>query len=125
MTIGQRIRERRERLGLGQTELADRVGISKQTLYKYENGIITNIPSDKIEAISKVLNVSPGNLMGWSDNIDYVVMAEDAPMGENLTPNERLIIARYREIPDAHKGTFLGQILERSEEFMKGDNHHE
>lgn len=120
MTIGQRIRDRRERLGLGQTELADRVGISKQTLYKYENGIITNIPSDKIEAISKVLNSSPGYLMGWSDNIDYVVMAEDTPTSGNLTPNEQIIIERYRSIPDDKKSEFLGQIFAYSEALMKG-----
>jgi len=120
MTIGQRIKDRRERLGLGQTELADRVGISKQTLYKYENGIITNIPSDKIEAISKVLNSSPGYLMGWSDNIDYVVMAEDTPTSENLTPNEQIIIERYRSIPDDKKSEFLGRIFAYSEALMKG-----
>lgn len=120
MTIGQRIRDRRERLGLGQTELADRVGISKQTLYKYENGIITNIPSDKIEAISKVLNSSPGYLMGWSDNIDYVVMAEDTPTSGNLTPNEQIIIERYRSIPEDKKSEFLGKIFAYSEALMKG-----
>jgi len=120
MTIGQRIKDRRERLGLGQTELADRVGISKQTLYKYENGIITNIPSDKIEAISKVLNSSPGYLMGWSDNIDYVVMAEDTPTSGNLTPNEQIIIERYRSIPEDKKSEFLGQIFAYSEALMKG-----
>ena len=120
MTIGQRIKDRRERLGLGQTELADRVGISKQTLYKYENGIITNIPSDKIEAISKVLNSSPGYLMGWSDNIDYVVMAEDTPTSENLTPNEQIIIERYRSIPDDKKSDFLGRIFAYSEALMRG-----
>ena len=120
MTIGQRIKDRRERLGLGQTELADRVGISKQTLYKYENGIITNIPSDKIEAISRVLNSSPGYLMGWSDNIDYVVMAEDTPTSGNLTPNEQIIIERYRSIPEDKKSEFLGRIFAYSEALMKG-----
>lgn len=120
MTIGQRIKDRRERLGLGQTELADRVGISKQTLYKYENGIITNIPSDKIEAISKVLNSSPGYLMGWSDNIDYVVMAEDTPTSGNLTPNEQIIIERYRSIPEDKKSEFLGRIFAYSEALMRG-----
>lgn len=65
MTIGERIKKRREILGIAQTELAEKVKMSKQTIYKYENGIITNIPSDKIEAIAKALDVSPGNLMGW------------------------------------------------------------
>ena len=65
MTVGDRIRKQRELLGFSQTELAEKVNISKQTLYKYEKNIITNIPSDKIEQISKVLNVSESFLMGW------------------------------------------------------------
>lgn len=46
MTVGDRIRKQRELLGFSQTELAEKVNISKQTLYKYEKNIITNIPSD-------------------------------------------------------------------------------
>lgn len=48
-------------------DFANKIDVSKQTLYKYENNIITNIPSDKIEAISKVLNLSPMYIMGWED----------------------------------------------------------
>lgn len=67
MTIGDRIRRQRENLGLTQTELAEKVSISKQTLYKYEMNIITNIPSDKLEHIGKILDVSPSYLMGWKE----------------------------------------------------------
>ena len=65
MTIGERIKEVRERLGLNQVEFADKINVSKQTLYKYENNLITNIPSDKIEATAKLGNVSPAYIMGW------------------------------------------------------------
>ena len=65
MTIGKRIKELREKHGMSQVDLADRISVSKQTLYKYENGIITNIPSDKIECIAKVLRTSPSYIMGW------------------------------------------------------------
>ena len=67
MTLGDRIKNKREQMGISQIELANKVGISKQTLYKYENNIVTNIPSDKIEAIAKYLDVSPGFLMGWQE----------------------------------------------------------
>lgn len=70
MTVGDRIRKQRELLGVSQTDLAEKVRISKQTLYKYEKNIITNIPSDKIEEISKVLHVSEAYLMGWEDNLN-------------------------------------------------------
>lgn len=67
MTVGDRIKEARQRLNIGQSELADKVSISKQTLYKYENNIITNIPSNNLEKIAKALETSPAYLMGWKD----------------------------------------------------------
>lgn len=67
MTKGKRIKTLRDELNISQTELAKRVGISKQTLYKYENDIVTNIPSDKLEEIADCLGVAPSYVMGWDD----------------------------------------------------------
>lgn len=72
MTIGERIKELRERLGMSQVDFATKINVSKQSLYKYENNIITNIPSDKIEAAAKIGNVSPSYLMGWENNISPI-----------------------------------------------------
>ena len=68
MTKGERIKQRREQLGISQTELAKRIDTSKQNLYKYENNIISNIPSDKVELLAKELNVSPAYIMGWDED---------------------------------------------------------
>ncbi len=65
MTIGERIKNIRDRLNISQVDFADKINVSKQTLYKYENNIITNIPSDKIEAIASIGKVSPAYIMGW------------------------------------------------------------
>ena len=59
MTVGERIKKIRQDNAISQTDLANACKISKQTLYKYENNIITNIPSDKIELIADYLSVSP------------------------------------------------------------------
>lgn len=67
MNKGDRIKIKREELGKTQTDLAKNVGISKQTLYKYENNIVTNIPSNIIEKLSYYLNCTPSYLMGWED----------------------------------------------------------
>lgn len=80
MTVGERIRELRERLGINQVDFADKIGVSKQTLYKYENNLITNIPSDKIEAAAKLGNISPSYLMGWESTSD-IRNAEDKRSG--------------------------------------------
>ena len=79
MTKGQRIRSRREELNIGQTELANKIQVSKQTLYKYENDIVTNIPSDKIEMLARELQTTPEYIMGWNEprTSDYVISSED------------------------------------------------
>ena len=69
MTIGDRTKKLRTLIDMSQTELAEKIGVKKQTLYKYENNLVTNIPSDVIEKICKALNTSPAYLMGWSDNL--------------------------------------------------------
>lgn len=78
MTVGGRIKEIREKVGMSQVDFADKMNVSKQTLYKYENNLITNIPSDKIEAAAKIGGVSPAYLMGWEDYEDPHIVERDA-----------------------------------------------
>ena len=79
MTVGERIKKVRTSLGLSQVDFADKLNVSKQTLYKYENNIITNIPSDKIEAAARLGNVSPAYLMGWEQIDSYYSGKEASP----------------------------------------------
>jgi len=65
MSIGSKVKERRKELGLTQEELANRLKTTKQTIYKYENEIVTNLPSDRIEQLAKALDTTPQYLMGW------------------------------------------------------------
>ena len=67
MTVGDRIRQVRQEQDVTQQELADYIGVSKQAVYKYENNIVTNMPTDKVDAIAKRLKVSPAYLMGWEE----------------------------------------------------------
>ena len=67
VTVGDRIRQVRQEQDVTQQELADYIGVSKQAVYKYENNIVTNIPTDKVDAIAKRLKVSPAYLMGWEE----------------------------------------------------------
>lgn len=79
MTVGERIKMIREKSGMSQVNFADKINVSKQTLYKYENNLITNIPSDKIEATAKIGNVSPAFLMGWEQP-------------DSIKPSKRIVI---------------------------------
>ena len=66
-TIGNRIRKARIAKAMTLEEVAKYVQVSRQTIQRYESGVIGNIPSDKIELLSNALNVSPGYIMGWED----------------------------------------------------------
>lgn len=85
MSKGKKIKLLREALNMTQTELAQKTKSSKQTIYKYENDIITNIPSDKIMALAKALNTTPMYLMGWSDEINPAP-ALDLSKFDNIYP---------------------------------------
>ena len=60
-----RLKELRKSKGLTLDELAELVGTSKQTIHRYENGIITNVPPEKVESLATALGTTPGELMGW------------------------------------------------------------
>lgn len=86
MTVGSRIKEAREAKGLTQEELGRAVKTTKQTIFKYESGIVTNIPLDRLERIASVLSVSAAFLMGWETK-------------ENNLPDNIIPIPSMRRIP--------------------------
>ena len=62
-----KLKELRKQAGLTLDELAERVATSKQTIHRYENGIITNVPPEKVESLAIALGTTPQELMGWDD----------------------------------------------------------
>ena len=77
MTLGERIKKARTARGLTQEKLGELCGTTKQAIFKYEAGIVTNIPTDRLERIAEVLNTTPAELMGWADTL---------PLPDNVVP---------------------------------------
>lgn len=65
MTIGNRIRILRSRLGMSIDELAEKLGKNRTTVYRYENGDIENLPLGILDPLAEALGTSPAYLMGW------------------------------------------------------------
>ena len=63
--LGEKIKFLRKSKRMSLEQLAELIGTSRQTVHRYENGVITNIPHDKIEALARALDISPASLMGW------------------------------------------------------------
>jgi transcriptional regulator with XRE-family HTH domain len=102
-TRGEAIKALRKAAGLSQEELADKLGTTKQTIYKYEAGIVTNIPSDKIELMSQIFGVSPAVIMGWDEDeaaTGYYLDPEVAEMAQELfqRPEMRVLFDASRKM---------------------------
>ena len=75
--LARNLKRLRKERKLTLEEIAAALGTSKQTIHRYENGIISNVPPEKIEAIAKLLEVTPAELMGWEMGI---------PMANGIMP---------------------------------------
>jgi transcriptional regulator with XRE-family HTH domain len=96
--IMNRMKKRRETLNMSYQTLANKVGISKSTLQRYETGNIRNMPIDKLESIAAALQVSPVYLMGWENN------DSSFPRLSNI---ENVIVLEYRKSDDITKSMVL------------------
>lgn len=68
MTIYERIKARRKELGLTADEVANVLGISRATVYRYESSEIEKLPITILEPLAKVLKTTPSYLMGWTES---------------------------------------------------------
>lgn len=62
--INALLRERRKEKGLTMKQVADAVGVSEATVSRWESGNIANMGRSKIYALSKILDLSPAEIMG-------------------------------------------------------------
>ena len=61
------LRAARAKLDISQDEFAKRVGISKDSVVKYESGEGYIPGADMIMGICRVAHISPNELMGWDE----------------------------------------------------------
>ena len=96
MNTGDRIKQRRIELGLTADELAKKIGKSRATIYRYENGDIENMPTPILEPLARALETTPADLMGWTaeDVADAMADLTDTALKTAMTPNE---VQRIRE----------------------------
>ena len=64
MNIGERIKHIRRQRKLSAEEVAEKLGVSVSTLYRYENSSILKIPIDVIDRLCPILGTTAGELMG-------------------------------------------------------------
>ena len=70
MTIGERIKNIRKRKKISVDYLATELGISKTTIYRYEDSTIEKIPVNIFDQLCMLLDVTPAELMGNTVSTD-------------------------------------------------------
>ncbi|WP_334300212.1 helix-turn-helix domain-containing protein, partial [Clostridioides difficile] len=71
------MKNKRLELNMSYQDLANKTGLSKSTLQRYETGAIKNIPLDKLEILAHALDESPAFIMGWNEDCKQIKIKEN------------------------------------------------
>ena len=110
MSAAQRIKQRRKELELSYQQLAERTGIARSTLQRYETGNIGSIPLDKLNVLAEGLETSREYILGMPEqanaefignNIYKVPVFDSASAGFGAYADSRVMcyIPTYIEHP--------------------------
>ena len=111
MNIGEIIKNRRKELGMSAEEVADIIGASPATIYRYESNYITKMGIDKLTPIAKALRVSEAYLMGWTTDPNWRPESDVLPVSSyaslQLTTREEKVIAVFRRLSDVDQAKLI------------------
>ena len=88
MSFGQRLRERREELGISRAELAARLGVSKSAVSNYETGY-NAVREDILLRLFDILEVDP----------NYLYQDSFTGQGFTCSAEEQALVRKYRSLP--------------------------
>ncbi len=118
--LGGAVRERRRQLGMSQLALASAVGVTFQTIQKYERGV-TRLSVSRCVDIAQALNCRVGDLIANIDELAAPDLVHPFPSNPGLSladapallrayaaipgPLRRAVIELLRDLADAKAGS--------------------
>lgn len=118
MEVGERIRWLRKQRNMTIEHLASKVGVTRQTISRYETGAIEDIPKSKLEKVASALDVSCDYLRGWtldsqSDSMLYEIQQYKEMLKSTNEIEERAKIAlNISVLEDAYSDLSFAQQLQ-------------
>lgn len=86
------MKQRRKEIGFSAEKVAERLGVSPATIYRYEKGDIEKVPVDSLAELAKILQTTPAYLMGWEEQPSPAASKESTiPPGFEPMPKMRKI----------------------------------
>lgn len=117
MTLGEKLKEARKKVGISQEQLSEKLGVSRSAVAKWETD--NGIPDiDNLKTVSRLLNVSIDYLLDNGKSIDELVMREPynlSEYGKDDKGKRKDCVVRDK-FPDAKIYTLLGE-----EKLTKGE----
>ena len=112
MGLKENIKRLRIEQNLTLEEVGKRTGTTKQTIKRYEDGVIATIPYDRIVALAKCFNVTPGDLMGWEDKSNIIEAAKTDIMLSNMEEKLKEYALKMAKLPKEKQDLVLKMIDE-------------
>jgi transcriptional regulator with XRE-family HTH domain len=107
--VGRNIRMHRERCGLTQTDLARKVGITKQQIHKYEVGV-SRVSPGRLDQIAVILDVPLVMLFGGSPEAS---VTDDEKTGALLAkPSSLRLIQAFARLKRASTRIAILELIE-------------
>jgi transcriptional regulator with XRE-family HTH domain len=98
-SIGERLKEERERLGLTLVAFAELSGSKKNTVVDWQKNV-SSPPLAKLSALEKL-----------GLDIIYIITGNRPELPESLAADEQLLIDTYRSLPIAKRREMLSTLL--------------
>lgn len=112
-TLKNRVKSARVNSGMSQQDLADKLGITKQSISQYERGVRTP-DVETLVALGDVLNLSTDYLTGRSDVTVRFLNEDDlnrlATRSEDISVDDKELLNAYHVAPD-HVQTAIKTLL--------------
>lgn len=119
MTTGERLKLRRKEIGFSAEKVADQLGVSPATIYRYEKGDIEKVPVDSLAELAKILQTTPAYLMGWESQADQAEINDLLAQIEASEEKEQSRIAEmiqdFKKLNDDGKAKAIERVHELTE----------
>lgn len=108
LNTGELMKKRRKELGMNADYIADKLGVSRSTIFRYENGEIEKMPISVLKPLSEILGTTPAYLMGWEDETNF----HNPKNTFFLTEEEKELITQIRDFDEPIRDDLLSYIAD-------------
>lgn len=96
MNAGERIKIMRKSLGISAEYIADKIGVSPSTIYRYENNDIASMKIENLKMIADILGTKASYILGWYDEEPVTATI---PQDEDSS-KEKSLMTLFRQLND-------------------------